>query len=306
MPQLSVIIPTFNRAAMLPATIGSVRKAGEDLEIIVVDDGSVDDTAAACAREPDIKYIRLPRNSGTANARNVGIRESSADLVAFLDDDDLRMPDSFKKQIERLGAKPEAALVYGPALLGDSRYGLPTGGLWPQQCKRGDVYWGLLEQNMVPTCAVVARKECVERVGLFDTRLTTMEDYDLWIRLAEHFPFEAVDEPVAIYRRRSAGSGQKTSDRVRHEADRALLLSKMFAAPRTQAARRGQRQSARRKHMSIVYHSLVLDAAEALVDGDARSARSLLRGAIRFNPLQLRAHASMASLLCRNLIERLS
>src|SRR5216684_5678821 len=96
MPGISVIIPTHSRPKLLPRAIESARAAGTDVEIIVVDDASADDTAAACRELADIKYVRLDRNQGVAGARNVGLLASTGDFIAFLDDDDLRLPGSLE------------------------------------------------------------------------------------------------------------------------------------------------------------------------------------------------------------------
>src|SRR5215831_553933 len=111
MPRLSVVIPTYSRAALLPRAVESVLQAGTDLEVIVVDNASRDDTAQVCARLPDIRYLRLERNTGEGGARNVGITESRSEYVAFLDDDDLRLPGSLDKQLDVLEDNPQAALV---------------------------------------------------------------------------------------------------------------------------------------------------------------------------------------------------
>src|ERR687886_2751197 len=98
MPAASVVITTYNRAQLLQRAIESAWQAGLDLEVIVIDDCSTDQTQEICAQIPDIRYVRLSRNRGLANARNVGIAESSSEFVAFLDDDDLRLPGSLEKQ----------------------------------------------------------------------------------------------------------------------------------------------------------------------------------------------------------------
>src|SRR6185369_16143661 len=116
MPRVSVIIPTHNRAAFLPAAVDSARHAGSDLEVIVVDDDSTDETSEICQTLPEIRYIRLPRNVGLAGARNAGILASSAEFVAFLDDDDIRLPDSLDSQLRALDASPRAAFCYGRVL----------------------------------------------------------------------------------------------------------------------------------------------------------------------------------------------
>src|ERR1700720_1402043 len=106
MPSVSIIIPTCNRPQLLPRAVESARAAGTDVDIIVVDDASQDETAAICARLSGIKYIRLERNQGVAGARNVGILASSAEFVAFLDDDDLRLPGSLDWQVAPLAGPP--------------------------------------------------------------------------------------------------------------------------------------------------------------------------------------------------------
>jgi len=89
LPSVSVVITTYNRSELLPRAIESALNAGTDLEVIVVDDCSTDDTPEVCAHIPGIRYVRLDANRGLANARNVGIAESSSEFIALLDDDDL-------------------------------------------------------------------------------------------------------------------------------------------------------------------------------------------------------------------------
>src|SRR2546422_872849 len=113
MVKVSVIIPTFNRPHLLPRAAESALRAGRDVEVIVVDDASADRTASVCAALPDIKYVRLDRNQGVAGARNVGLLESTGDFVAFLDDDDLRLPYSLDHQLSLLEAVPDAGFVAG-------------------------------------------------------------------------------------------------------------------------------------------------------------------------------------------------
>src|SRR5438045_2001096 len=104
MPQVSIVITTYNRAQLLQRAIESARQAGSDLEMIVVDDCSTDETPEVCAKLRDIRYVRLNANGGLANTRNTGIAESSSELVTFLDDDDLRLPNLLDKQLQALTA----------------------------------------------------------------------------------------------------------------------------------------------------------------------------------------------------------
>ena len=142
MPGVSIIIPTHNRPHLLPRVDESARDAGTDVEIIVVDDASKDETALVCRELAGINYIRLERNQGVAGARNVGILASSSEFIAFLDDDDLRLPGSLDLQRETLAANPEAALVCGAMLIADQDYGL-TGEISFPGHAGGDVFWQL-------------------------------------------------------------------------------------------------------------------------------------------------------------------
>jgi glycosyltransferase involved in cell wall biosynthesis len=304
--ELSLIIPTHNRAAWLPATIASARAAAPDAEIIVVDDASTDETAETCRLQGGVRYIHLAANGGTAAARNAGIRASDAEFIAFLDDDDLRLPGSLEPQLKLLRANAEAAFVYGRAFLGDPRFSLATGSVVPETQQSGDIFWTLLEGNFVPAPTVVARRRCLLEVGLFDENLRTMEDYDLWVRLAERFPVLALPTPVALYRARSDVSGQKTSDRATHEDARRQLVARMLRTPRALAAPRSWRRRARRLNMRLTYNSLIHDAATAVVKGDLRAARSSLGAAVRLHPLHLKAHISLVWLLGRSLVHKLS
>jgi glycosyltransferase involved in cell wall biosynthesis len=133
-PSVSVVITSYNRSHLLPRAIESAQCAGKNLEVIVVDDCSSDDTPEVCAQIPDTRYVRLSANRGLANARNVGIAESSAEFIAFLDDDDLRLPGSLDKQLRAISADERIALCYGQALIGDARRQLPTGEIYPLEC----------------------------------------------------------------------------------------------------------------------------------------------------------------------------
>src|SRR5687768_1777372 len=124
MPRISVIIPTHNRPSLLPRAVESARRAGSDVEIVVVDDASTDETAEVCASLEGIRYVRLERNQGVAGARNVGVLASTADFVAFLDDDDLRLPGSLDLQLKTLLDDPAVGFVCGPVLCADQGGGL--------------------------------------------------------------------------------------------------------------------------------------------------------------------------------------
>jgi cellulose synthase/poly-beta-1,6-N-acetylglucosamine synthase-like glycosyltransferase len=285
-PGVSTIITTYNRAGLLPRAIESAKKAAADLEVVVVDDCSTDETPDVCARIEGIRYVRLSRNQGLANARNVGISECSSEFIAFLDDDDLRLPGSIDKQLAALKASDSAALCYGQALIGDARRQLPTGELYPITCPQGDIFWELLEDNFIPMPSVLARKSCLLAQNCFNTELTLAEDWDMWLRLSEHFGVVAVTEPVAIHRKAIATSNQMCSNSV--ELCRQALRVQQMALDRARArsASRTQCRSSRRSFENRAYEVLMTEAARFIHEGDSRSARATLRDAFRLRPLR--------------------
>ncbi|WP_167737322.1 glycosyltransferase family 2 protein [Sphingomonas parva] len=293
MKKVSIVIPTRNRAELLPATLESAFAAASDAEIIVVDDASTDDTEAVCRGTPGLTYIRLREQKGTSTARNEAIRASAAEFVAFLDDDDLRLPGSIDRQLAILDRAGESALICGRAFIGEPQYSLPTGWLVPDQGVVGDAFWQLLEANFIVVSTVVARRRVLLDCGLFDPELPTLEDYDLWVRLAEKYRFEYLDEPVAVYRARSDVSGQKTSDRAVHDQIHKDLHRRLLALPRAAEAPARWRRRVHRKHMAIIYDSLVYDAARSLLTGNVEAARSWLIAAMRMKPWHPKAPGSL-------------
>src|SRR5215216_787091 len=132
MKRVSVIIPTYNRPHLLPRAVESAFAAGTDVEVVVVDDASSDETAEVCQAIEGIKYLRLEHNQGVAGARNVGVLASSAEYIALLDDDDVRLPGSLDLQLTAL-EESGAALIYGQALFSGATDRLAQD-RYPQPC----------------------------------------------------------------------------------------------------------------------------------------------------------------------------
>jgi glycosyltransferase involved in cell wall biosynthesis len=296
MSVVTVIIPTYNRASLFPAAVESAKRAGSGVQVIVVDDASTDDTAQICARLSGVHYIRFKRNEGLAAARNAGIIASRTEFVAFLDDDDLRLPHSLDSEVRRLQASPEAAFCYGRLLVAGSSPQLPTGDVIPKRCPVGDIFWELLEQNFVPIPSVVARKQSLIDCNLFNPELRQVEDWDLWLRVTEKSPVVAVEEPVAIYRRANISSDQICSDSITIYRQMLMVQKMALRLPRTAAAPAWKRRRARSRLLSLAYNAMVYEAKTALAEGDTVTARAKSHEALRLRPLRARIDLNLLRL----------
>lgn len=213
MRKVSVIIPTYNSSKLLKEAIGSVlSQTYPILEIIVVDDGSTDDTAKVVqeyvrAQEhkstgAQVKYIRQ-ENKGPAAARNKGIREARGNYIAFLDSDDLWLPDKIEKQIV-LFEKSDYAMVYcdmSHVVNGKTVYKSYLKGRGYKYFGKGDIYNNLLRENFIFTPTVIMRRCILDRMEGFDEKFRICEDYKMWLSIAREYPIGYIDEPLVIRRR---------------------------------------------------------------------------------------------------------
>lgn len=198
-PHVTVVLPTYNRADILPDSIESVlEQTYEDFELIVVDDGSSDETGQVVDGfdDPRLRYIRHETNQGISAARNTGIAHARGDIVAFQDSDDEWLPDKLRRHVEAFDdAPPEVGVVYTGMYRevdGDERY-LPPPEVEPKVGKINDV---IVRRNFISTQMAAVRRECFDTVGGFDEELTALVDWELWIRLSQQYQFELVDEAL--------------------------------------------------------------------------------------------------------------
>jgi glycosyltransferase involved in cell wall biosynthesis len=286
MPRASIIIPTHDRPHLLPRAIESAKAAGQDVEVIVVDDASTDETAEVCRATEGIKYIRLEHNLGVAGARNVGILASASPYIAFLDDDDLRLPGSLDLQINVLEAHTEAGLCCGSMLLADQD-GKLTGERSSPNHPGGDVFWKLLELDFpVMPISVLIRKSCFFRVGLFRQRLSGIDDWDIFVRIAELYPIVVMDDPLSIYRQPTPVSGQGSSRQAQHLMRAARHQLRLLDLPRAKAATTKRRKEARRMAVKRIADTLLWNAARHLPRGSYRFACANFFAALRLSPLR--------------------
>jgi len=285
MHAVSVIITTHERPRMLRRAVESARAAGEDVEVVVVDDASTDETASVCASISGIRYVRVGSNRRVAGARNVGLLASVGEYVAFLDDDDLRLPGSLDRQAALLDARADVGMVYGQALVADQT-GARACDPYPSPCPQGDIFWQLLRRNFVPSGGALFRRSCLLRVGMLDETAPGLDDWDLWIRIAELYAVAASEEPVSVWRKSSPASGQGSSEAAELVARcRRQWLERWVRLPRAAAATRQERRAAWRHFSANMAEHLVCEAGRALACGRVGQAARNASAALRLFPL---------------------
>jgi glycosyltransferase involved in cell wall biosynthesis len=286
-PLISVVIPTYNTASFIEDAIRSVlAQTYAPLEIIVVDDGSSDDTRKRVAPwEGQVRYI-FQTNGGPAKARNRGIAEARGELIAFLDADDQWFPDKLSKQWECLKSSG-AALVHSDVYQLYESTG-QRGYLYRarERCS-GRCYEQLFWSNLVITSTVLVTRQCLETVGVFDERFPPAEDTDLWLRIARLYPFAYVNEPLAHYRRHGSNIG--SNRRKSADSDFRVLVNAIRSDPEIWSVigKKGVRR--RMAGAALVAAYAHLDAQ------DLRAARRYFGEGLRYRHWKLRILLAWAS-----------
>lgn len=239
-PGVSVIIPTHNRRAMLREALSSVAaQRGSSFEVLVVDDGSTDGTWQdlsghdLSAHFADIRAVRTERR-GPAAARNRGIALARGRLIAFLDSDDLWMPEKLARQSLFMRNNPDCLISQtGETWMRDGRSVNPG----QRHRKRpGDIFIDSLRTCLISPSAAILRRELLDEVGGFDEDMAACEDYDLWLRILARHEVGLLDEPLTV--RRAGHPGQLSATVAALDRFRILALAKLLADASLKAARR--------------------------------------------------------------------
>lgn len=223
-PIVSVIIPTYNRAQMLRQAVESVLEQDYPCtEILVIDDGSVDDTPMVLADYEDrIRFFRQ-ENTGVSAARNLGIRASRGELIAFLDSDDYWLSEKLTTQVDWFLRHPEAMICQTEEIW--IRNGRRVNPRQKHRKRAGDIFIASLSLCLVSPSAVMLRRNLLDETGLFDPELPACEDYDLWLRVSSRYQVGLIEKPLLI--RRAGHPGQLSAapglDRYRIHAIRNIL-----------------------------------------------------------------------------------
>lgn len=202
-PLVSVIIPLYNCEEFAAEAIESVlAQTYQNFEIIVINDGSTDRSADAVKRYLDRIVYREQKNSGSAVARNEGIKLAKGELIAFLDADDLWLPDRLESQVPHFETHPETGLAHADRILFDSETNeeFPDDNDAALKAKTGNILPELFQYNFIATQTVMIRRECFEDVGLFDPEFRAAQDYNMWLRICKKYAVHYMPKVVARYR----------------------------------------------------------------------------------------------------------
>lgn len=242
MADVSVVIATYNRAQQVKEAIDSVLAQSEPVrEVIVVDDGSKDNTREQLLAYGDRIRPFFQANGGASAARNLAMRNARGEWLAFLDDDDVWLPTKIEKQMDMVKQNPRLGLVYCSDYAVDEQLRI----LYPRNAapeNRGDVFDRLLIKNFIFTSCVIARRDLVEKAGYMDLEFKFAQDWDLWLKVLADSEADFVADPQVLYRQSASGCltrDMKAEDRLREMqtiSERALNLRRVSPA----AARRAR------------------------------------------------------------------
>jgi glycosyltransferase involved in cell wall biosynthesis len=236
MPAVSVVVPAFNAQDFIVETLESVvKQTYSDLDIIVVDDGSTDATRERVAAMGRGVTLLTQKNGRAAKARNAGAAAGDSEWIAFLDADDLWLPDKLERQLARASATA-APFVFTDRLNIGAKGPLPERQSEIQPLREGDIFETLLHGNFITTSTVLLRRDVFNSMGGFseDPDLPPAEDWDLWLRVVEHHAAAACHEPLVKYRHHQMGASRNVE---RMNRARSLVVARALAL------RRGRRLS---------------------------------------------------------------
>ena len=199
--KVSIIIPAYNKAALTVKTVESVLKQTySPIEIIVVDDGSSDNTKEALLPfQNKIRYV-YKQNGGACSARNVGIKMAQGEFIGLLDCDDQYLPNKVELCVDYLRKNPNAGFVHTAAYFIDHNENILSTYSHPKSKKPGHITRQLILGNFVCNSTPLIRKKAIDEAGLFDESIFAPADWDMWLRISERYEVGYIDQPLTKYR----------------------------------------------------------------------------------------------------------
>ncbi len=282
-PLVSIVVPTYNCAAFLPSSIGSIlAQTYDSYEIIVINDGSTDNTSEVL--QPfmqKIRYIQLEQNRGGAAARNIGIRSARGKYIAFFDADDLWLPEKLQTDIGYFNRYPDVSMVCSRHINMDE-HGKVFDEAPGKQLPSGNVFSQLFsEQNFVITSSVTVRKEVFEAVGVFDEELVNCQDWDLWLRIAFHFKVAGINKPLVKYRHNPHSLSKNRNSVLKYQK---VVIEKAYHA--FKGGEHGISEALYKKRLASHYAKV---GRYYLRTGDTRRARENFALSLKYSLLNVRS-----------------
>lgn len=271
---ISVVIPTHNRADLLPRAIKSVQaQTYTDLEILIISDGSEDNTQEVVEElakdDARIKFIEYFPARGGNVARNTGIENASGEYVAFLDDDDEFMPEKLEKQIAVMQSDPQIGLVYTGVHIIYANEGVEYASV-PKAT--GDLSSEILLDNIIGTTStVMVRKELLLQAGGFDVQLRALQDFDLWIRICQLCKVGFVPEEMINYYNYTGT--KQVSALTNKYIESFAYINKKYNDMLNALPKEKQREKK--------YNEYMLLGNKAMRNGDGKLARRFIKAALR-------------------------
>ena len=211
-PIVSVIIPVYNGEKYISKTLDSVLgQTYNHIEIVIVNDGSLDNSEQVIQQYMSLGNVKYfyQENRGVAAARNYGIQQAAGELIAFVDQDDIWLPDKLEKQIRLMLIDTDLALVHGRIDF-INEDGLRIEPLWSHPEVSGNCFKQMFSGNKIAMLTVLVKKESLVAAGMFDERIAITDDYDIWLKISYANRIGFIDEPIACYRYH----GENTSGKV--------------------------------------------------------------------------------------------
>lgn len=275
---VSVIIPAYNSGTFIGRCVDSIlAQTLLPKEIIVVDDGSSDNTSEAVGRYgAEVRYIRQS-NAGTAAARNAGIKAASSKWIALLDHDDWWLPTKLEAQVDCAERFPNASIIYCDAMIYTPSGTISGTFLGGKQSFQGQIFEQLLEWCFVLPSTAMIRTEAVVDVGYFDDSLRGTDDYDMWIRLAQKgYEFRAVEKALVAYERQETSFSKNDAAMARSEIQ---LLTALLRSGLSESHRKKVRRKLALNFFNLAYEMRKTNARESV---------AAALGATRIQPFRLR------------------
>jgi glycosyltransferase involved in cell wall biosynthesis len=283
LPKVSVILPTYNRAHLIGRAIESVlNQTYRDFELLIIDDGSIDDTEKVVKSFTDkrISFIKHERNKGAAAARNTGIHLARGEFIAFQDSDDEWLPEKLERQINKFGeVSADVGVVYCGYVAVSQQTNREIFRSIPME--RGKIYPRILQGCITGTFTPLIKRVCFDKAGFFDEILPTCQDWDMWIRISRYYEFDFIpDVLVRIY----IHGSQISTDLAAKIKGKEKILEKY----RLELA----------KNPSSLHSFLMGLFLQNGIAGNVRQGRKHLIDALKLEPLQIKGYIHLLFSLC--------